>query len=149
MPMAQRSVLVAVPPEKLFAVISDYGHYAEFIPEMRHARIVREEGAVKQVEFEIEVQVLAFSRRVRYTLEFTESPPTSVRWRLVSSDTLKANNGSWSLRSAGEGKTEASYQIELKLGAFVPGAISTFLAEQSLPKLLEQFKGRAESTKAA
>lgn len=145
MPKAQRSVVVAVPPEKLFAVVTDYGHYADFIPEMRVARVVREAGPVKQVEFEIEVQLLGFARRVRYTLEFTETAPTGVRWHLVASDTIKENNGSWTLRPAGEGKTEAVYEIELKLGALVPRAISTFLAEQSLPKLLDQFKGRAES----
>ncbi len=145
MPKAQRSVVVNVPPDKFFAVISDFDSYAKFIPEMRAAHTISASGNVKRVAFEIEVAVLAFKKRVHYTLEFTESPPAGVTWRLVESDTVKANNGSWSLRDLGSGKTEATYAIELQLGALVPKAVSTFLAEQSLPKLLEQFKGRAES----
>ena len=42
-------------------------------------------------------------------------------------------------------KTEATYNIELSLGPLVPKAISSFLAEQSLPRLLSQYKARAES----
>ncbi len=145
MAQAQRSVVVNVPPEKFFGVISDFGSYSAFIPEMRSARVLENRGNVKRVAFEIELAVLAFKKKIHYTLEFTESPPAGVRWRLLESDLLKGNDGSWSLRDLGGGRTEATYQIELKLGPFVPGAVNTFLAEQSLPKMLDQFKNRAES----
>ncbi|MHB8418031.1 MAG: type II toxin-antitoxin system RatA family toxin [Myxococcales bacterium] len=142
---AQRSVVVAVPPEKLWSVISDYEKYPQFIPEMRAVRVLETKGNVQRVSFEIEIAVLAFKRRVHYTLEFTNTPPLRVRWRLIESDLIKGNDGGWTLEAAGEGKTRATYQIELRLGPLVPKAVSNFLAEQSLPKLLEQFKGRAES----
>ena len=41
-------------------------------------------------------------------------------------------------------KVEATYNIDLKLSAFVPGFIEKALAEQSLPALLDNFKKRAE-----
>ncbi len=145
MPEAQRSVVVNVPREKFWSVVADYEKYPQFIPEMRSVRILEARGNIQKVAFEIEIAVLAFSRRVHYTLEFTNTPPEKVRWRLVESDLVKGNDGGWTLEAAGEGKTKATYQIELKLGALVPKAISNFLAEQSLPKLLEQFKGRAEA----
>ncbi len=145
MPEAQRSVVVDVPREKLWAVISDYEKYPQFIPEMRSVRVLETKGALQRVAFEIEIQVLAFTRKVHYTLEFTNAPPATVRWRLVESDLVKGNDGGWTLEPAGDGKTKATYQIELRLGPLVPKAISNFLAEQSLPKLLDQFKRRAES----
>ncbi len=147
MPEAQRSVVVNVPREKLWDVISDYEKYPSFIPEMRHVRILETKGNVQRVAFEIELVVLAFTRKVHYTLEFTNSPPEKVRWHLVESDMVKGNDGGWTLEPAGEGKTKATYQIELRLGPLVPKAVANFLAEQSLPKLLEQFKGRAEALK--
>ncbi|MHB1845140.1 MAG: type II toxin-antitoxin system RatA family toxin [Deltaproteobacteria bacterium] len=145
MAQASRSLVIAVPIGDLFRVVTDFDHYSEFIPEMRSVRTLRSQGAVKEVEFEIEVAALGFSKRIRYALEFTENPPTGVRWRLTRSDFVKGNEGSWSLRDLGNGKTEATYQIELTLGLLVPKAVSSFLAEQSLPRLLDQFKRRAES----
>jgi len=142
---AQRSVVVNVTREKFWSVISDYEKYPAFIPEMRSVRILETKGNVQRVAFEIEIAVLAFTRKVHYTLEFTNTPPEKVRWRLIDSDMVKGNDGGWTLEPAGEGKTKATYQIDLRLGALVPKAVSHFLAEQSLPKLLEQFKGRAES----
>jgi ribosome-associated toxin RatA of RatAB toxin-antitoxin module len=142
---AQRTVVVDVPREKLWGVISDYEKYPQFISEMRSVRVLETKGNVQRVSFEIEIQVLAFTRKVHYTLEFTNTPPEKVRWRLVESDLVKGNDGGWTLEAAGEGKTKATYQIELRLSALVPKAVSNFLAEQSLPKLLDQFKRRAES----
>jgi ribosome-associated toxin RatA of RatAB toxin-antitoxin module len=148
MPESRRSVVVNVPPDKFYAVISDYESYSKFIPEMRSVRVLKTTGNIQQVAFEIELQVMGFTKKVHYTLEFTNSPPDHVRWRLLESNLIKSNNGGWTLKPTGDGqKTDALYQIELKLGALVPGAVSTFLAEQSLPKLLEQFKKRAESLK--
>lgn len=145
MPEAQRSVVVNVPQDKFYAVISDYESYSKFIPEMRSVKILKTSGNVQQVAFEIEIQVLAFTKVVGYTLEFTNSPPDRIRWRLLESSILKGNDGGWTLKPSGEGKTDATYQIELKFGPLVPKAVSGFLAEQSLPKLLSQFKNRAEA----
>jgi ribosome-associated toxin RatA of RatAB toxin-antitoxin module len=144
---AQRSVIVNVPVDKFYAVISNYESYPKFIPEMRSVRIVKTTGNVQEVSFEIEIQVMAFTKKVHYTLEFTNTPPERIRWRLIESNILKGNVGGWTLKATPDGKTDATYQIELTLGALVPKAVSGFLAEQSLPKLLEQFKNRAESLK--
>jgi ribosome-associated toxin RatA of RatAB toxin-antitoxin module len=147
MPESQRSVFVNVPVDKFYAVISNYEAYSKFIPEMRSVRILKTTGNVQQVSFEIELQVMAFTKKVTYTLEFTNTPPDHIRWRLVESNLIKGNNGGWTLKATPDGKTDALYQIELTLGALVPKAVSSFLAEQSLPKLLNQFKTRAESIK--
>jgi ribosome-associated toxin RatA of RatAB toxin-antitoxin module len=147
MPESQRSVIVNVPVDKFYAVISNYEAYSKFIPEMRSVRILKTTGNVQQVSFEIELQVMAFTKKVTYTLEFTNTPPDHIRWRLIESNLIKGNNGGWTLKATPDGKTDALYQIELTLGALVPKAVSSFLAEQSLPKLLNQFKTRAESIK--
>jgi ribosome-associated toxin RatA of RatAB toxin-antitoxin module len=147
MPESQRSVIVNVPVDKFYAVISNYEAYSKFIPEMRSVRILKTTGNVQQVSFEIELQVMALTKKVTYTLEFTNTPPDHIRWRLVESNLIKGNNGGWTLKATPDGKTDALYQIELTLGALVPKAVSSFLAEQSLPKLLNQFKTRAESIK--
>lgn len=145
MPIASRSIQIDVPMESLFAVVEDFSRYPEFIPEMKRATVLRKTETSQDVEFELEIDLpLGMHKRITYTLTFTEQKPNGVRWNLVKGEYMKGNVGSWSFRSAGEGKTEATYNIDLSFGALVPKAISNFLADQSLPKMLAQFKKRAE-----
>jgi coenzyme Q-binding protein COQ10 len=144
MPQAKQTVVIEVPLAQVWNVVCDYERYPEFISEMRSVRVLRREGPRQEVEFEIELELLGLKKRIHYTLAMTESPQSSIKWNLVRSETLKGDDGSWEFRALGERRTEATYQIELKLGPFIPRAVSNFLAEQSLPRLLSQFKRRAE-----
>jgi coenzyme Q-binding protein COQ10 len=143
---AERSVVVEVGAERLFRVVTDFARYPEFIPELKSARLVAEQGPHRQVEFELELTLLGFVRRIRYTLEFELKPPHAVEWRFVSGEVMKDNRGTWLFKPLDADRTEATYRIEVELGAFIPRAVSRFLTEQSLPRLLEQFKTRAEGT---
>jgi coenzyme Q-binding protein COQ10 len=146
MPQAQRSIEIGVSPDRLFEVVEDFPRYPEFIPDLRRVRVLRKGEASQDVEFELELALpLGMKKRIRYSLAFNEERPKSVKWRLISGEYLKGNVGSWTFRSLGENRTEATYNIELSFGPLVPKAISNFLAEQSLPRLLAQFKARAES----
>jgi len=146
MPQAQRSIDIRVPPERIFEVVQDYAKYPEFIPDLRRVSVLRKAGTQQDVEFEVELSLpLGMRKRIRYSLAINAEPPRSVRWSLISGEVLKGNNGSWSFRPRGQDCTEATYTIEIAFGPLVPKVISNFLAEQSLPKLLAQFKARAES----
>jgi ribosome-associated toxin RatA of RatAB toxin-antitoxin module len=137
----QRSILVNVPPEKLYAVIVDYERYPDFLDNIKSARVVRRQ--VYEVEVDFEASLLGKS--IPYTLHFDEEPPKGIRWRLVKSSFMKENNGAWALRPEGEGRTHATYSLEVKVSLFIPKSISTALAGAELPKVLESFKRRAES----
>jgi coenzyme Q-binding protein COQ10 len=145
MQRAQRTVIIDVDLSTVWNVVRDYERYPEFISEMRSVKVLSRTATEQEVEFGIELELLGMKKGIRYTLAMTDTPMSSIQWRLVRSDTLKGDDGSWQFRSVGERRTEATYQIEVKLGPFVPGAVSKLLVEQSLPRLLEQFKRRAEA----
>ena len=139
MAKAQRSIVIDVPAEKLFDVISDFGKYAEFLPEVKKTEL-KTEGAVTLVTYTIDIK----ATKITYTLKHTGTRPAKLEWHLVKGDMMKGNDGSWALKTLHDGKTEATYDIDLKLGALVPGFIEKALAEQGLPDLLANFKKRAE-----
>jgi ribosome-associated toxin RatA of RatAB toxin-antitoxin module len=141
-------LVIEVSAEQLFGVVTDFAKYTEFIPELKTSRVLSESGATRQVEFELELTVLGFVRRIRYTLEFDLKPPTAVDWRFISGEVIKDDRGGWTLKPLGPNRTEATYKIDVELGAFIPKSVSRFLTEQSLPKLLDQFKVRAEALAA-
>ena len=137
---ASRTIVIDAPIEKVFQVISDYDRYAEFLPEVKRIHTSDRKGNEVKVHYEIEVM-----KTIKYTLKMQEQGPNRVDWSFVEGEVMKDNHGSWTLEPAGEGKTRATYSIEMKLGALVPNSIVKALVENSLPKMLDAFKKRAEN----
>jgi coenzyme Q-binding protein COQ10 len=140
MAQAQRSIVIDVPADKLYEVIADFARYAEFLPEVKKTEVKPDGAAATLVTYTIDIK----ATKITYTLKHTGQKPTRLDWTFVKGDMMKDNRGHWALRDLGNAKTEATYTIELKLGALVPGFIEKALAEQSLPALLDNFKKRAE-----
>jgi ribosome-associated toxin RatA of RatAB toxin-antitoxin module len=140
MPGATRSIVINAPMERVFSVIADYAKYPEFLPEVKNVRTSRRQGTDLDVHYEVEVL-----KKIRYTLRIKEEPPNRISWTFVEGELMRDNRGQWVLEAAGEGKTRATYSIEMKLGPLVPKSIVNALVDSSLPKMLEAFKKRSES----
>lgn len=136
---ATRSIVINAPPDKVFDVIVDYDRYAEFIPEVKKIRTSDRNG--NQVKIHYEVNIV---KTIHYTLLAREERPKRMSWTFVEGEVMKDNQGSWVLEPEGEGRTKATYTVDMALGPLVPKAIINGLVEQSLPKMLEAFKRRAE-----
>jgi ribosome-associated toxin RatA of RatAB toxin-antitoxin module len=143
MAKAERSIVISAPPEKVFAVITDYEKYPEFLPEVKKVKVEFGAGNVKEVSYTVDVK----AKVITYTLKHTARPPDELAWTMVRGEMMKGNDGAWILKPVPEG-TEATYKIDLKLGALVPSMVERMLAEQSLPGLLANFKKRIESLNA-
>jgi ribosome-associated toxin RatA of RatAB toxin-antitoxin module len=137
---ATRSVVIDVPPDRVFDVIVDYDRYAEFLPEVKEARSGDRRGNEVDVHYGIDLL-----KRIHYTLHMVEDRPRSVRWSFVRGEVMRDNRGSWTLEPTPDGKTRATYTIEVGVGPLVPRSIVNALVDQSLPKMLEAFKKRAEA----
>jgi coenzyme Q-binding protein COQ10 len=145
MAQASKSVVVDVPPEKLFDVIVDFERYPEFLPEVKSAKIDAGQGSIKEVTYKVDIK----AKVITYTLRHTAERPGKLSWTMVKGEMMKGNDGAWALKPGPRpGTTEATYTIDLKLSSLVPGFIEKALAEQSLPGLLANFKARAEKLSA-
>ncbi|MBM7115761.1 type II toxin-antitoxin system RatA family toxin [Archangium primigenium] len=138
---ATRSIVINAPPEKLFDVITNYDKYGEFLSEVKKVWTSDRKGNEVKVHYEVDV-----IKTIRYTILVKEERPRRMSWTFVEGEVMKDNQGSWVLEPEGEGRTKATYTVDMALGALVPKAIVNKLTETSLPKMLEAFKRRAEST---
>ncbi|WNG36112.1 SRPBCC family protein [Archangium violaceum] len=138
---ATRSIVINAPPEKVFDVIVDYDRYAEFIPEVKKIRTSDRKGNEVKIHYEVDIV-----KTIHYTLLAREDRPKRMSWTFVEGEVMKDNQGSWVLEPEGEGRTKATYTVDMALGPLVPKAIINGLVEQSLPKMLEAFKRRVEGT---
>ncbi|RKH41168.1 type II toxin-antitoxin system RatA family toxin [Corallococcus sicarius] len=137
---ATRTITINAPIEKVFDVITDYDRYAEFLSEVRKVSTSQRQGNTVQVHYEVDVV-----KTIRYTIKVTEERPKRMSWTFVNGEVMKDNKGSWTLEPEGEGKTRATYNVEMALGMLVPKAIVNGLVDNQLPKMLEAFKRRAEA----
>ena len=139
MAKTERSVVIRASPEKVFEVISDFEKYPEFLPVVKKVKVESAQGGVKEVTYTIDIK----AKLISYTLRHTPKPPHELSWTMVRGEMMKGNDGAWVLKPVAEG-TEATYKIDLRLGALVPSMVERKLAEQSLPGLLANFKKRIE-----
>jgi ribosome-associated toxin RatA of RatAB toxin-antitoxin module len=141
MAQASRSVTVNVPPDKFFDVVSDFEKYPEFLPEVKKVKVEAGQGPAKEVTYTVDIT----AKVITYTLKHTSEKPNVLRWTMIKGEMMKGNDGSWNLKPGAQpNTTEATYNIDLRLSALVPGFIEKALAEKSLPGLLANFKSRAE-----
>lgn len=137
---ATKTILINAPVEKVFDIIIQYEKYREFLPEVKEVSTSKRQGNEVNVHYKVDVV-----KTIKYTIRVKEERPTRMSWSFVEGEFMKDNKGSWVLEPAGEGKTKATYTVEMALGALVPKTIVNALVETSLPKMLEAFKRRAET----
>lgn len=144
MASATRSIVINAPPERVFDVVSDYERYPEFLSEVKSIRTSGRQGNQVNIHYEVDVM-----KRIRYTLRMTEDRPRGLQWTFVEGEVMKDNTGGWVLEPLPDGMTKATYTVDVALGLLVPRPLVTAMVESSLPKMLQSFKKRIESTPAA
>lgn len=139
MSYVSQSIEIKAPAKKCFEIISDYESYPEFIKDTKEIAVCRN-GKSVEVTYTLDL-----IKKITYTLKMHEKPPKKIQWSLVRGDMMRANDGEWILEEI-KGKTTATYNIELKLGLFVPSRIEKMLVEKNLPSMLRAFKERIEGS---
>ncbi len=141
MPEASQTIEIDAPPEAVFAVITDFPAYVDFLSEIHSTKVLEDDGVTAAVHYEVEV-----IKRVSYELKFTREAPYRLSWTLTSSSFMKSNNGSWELEPLdGGARTKATYTVDVEPKMFVPKAVTKMLVGSALPKTLRQFKSEVES----
>jgi coenzyme Q-binding protein COQ10 len=140
MPGATRTIVINAPVEKCYSIISDYERYPEFLPEVKKIRTANRRGNEVDVHYEAEIVKV-----IKYAVHIREEKPTRVSWTFIDGEFMKNNQGGWVLEATPDGKTKATYNIEVEVGMLVPKTVLNVLVDSQLPKLLENFKKRIES----
>ena len=135
MASAETSDVFNCTPEQFFKVVADYEKYPEFLSEVKHCKVLKDEGAKKHVEFTVSVM-----KDFKYTLWMNETP-SLISWEFASGDIFKTMKGQWKMQDEG-GKCRASYAVEATFGLFVPGPITKALLNVNLPNMVSAYHKR-------
>lgn len=140
MASASKTEIYDVPVEKFYQALIDYQSYPEFVEGVSGIDIQNQSADGATVTYHINL-----IKKFSYTINLSHEENAKVSWTLDSGDLLKVNNGSWSLKDLGDGKTEVTYSLEVEVKGFFPGLgmIEKTLVSTNLPATMKAFAKRA------
>ena len=144
---ATESIVVAAPPERVFAVVTDFPNYPTWAADLKEVTVVDADadGTAHKVRF----RAAAFGRSTTYTLAYDYSQaPTKLSWVQDSGDITARVDGTYEFEPIAEG-TKVTYHLEVDLKFPVPGFIKQRAAARIVGTALRQLRTRVESIEVA
>jgi ribosome-associated toxin RatA of RatAB toxin-antitoxin module len=138
---ASKSIEINCSTDHFFSVLTDFEKYPQFVSDLKGVTVLKHEDNVFHVKYRVNI-----IKDIEYTLRLESNPPKTMTWKLVDGQMMKDNSGRWEIEKISDSRIRATYVIYLKLSGFIPSAVTNKLAELSLPKMLNEFKERAEKT---
>jgi hypothetical protein len=138
---AEHSAEIEAARERCFAELLEYESFPEWQRAVRSAEVLShdDEGRGRDVEFQIDAKV----KRVRYVLRYSYEPPGWIGWEYVEGD-VKDVGGEFVLEHADDGVTLATYRLTLEAGVWLPGPVQKVLSDQVMKGAVEDLKRRVE-----
>jgi carbon monoxide dehydrogenase subunit G len=129
------SVKVSAGPELAFAVLSDYGRMAQFLPGMLASEVVSRNGNTVVVEQSADQGIFLFRHRVDVRLAIVESPPHRLSVRALAGS-FKEMDGSYLITRKSD-HTLIEYRGRFLPDFHLPPVIGTYAVQRSLERHLE------------
>lgn len=123
--------------DEVFAGLGQFKKYPDYIPGVTGVTVLpaKKPGSTGQVRYELKIIKSFF-----YTLNMFEDKPGRIWWDLEESNIMKRSNGSWTLTDLGNGKTKASYSLEIAFKGLVPSSIVDQITKANLPGMFKGFQ---------
>jgi ribosome-associated toxin RatA of RatAB toxin-antitoxin module len=135
------STEIEAPIETVFEVAADVEGSPRWQPEIKLAECVERDGEGNQVLIHMETD--AKVRTVKTEMRFSYERPTRIEWTQDEGD-LKSIEGSWELEDLGDGRTKATYWMEVDLGRvlgmLIRGPVVGVLRGQMVETMPEKLK---------
>jgi ribosome-associated toxin RatA of RatAB toxin-antitoxin module len=143
------STEIEAPIEAVFAVAADVEGSPRWQSEIKAAECIERDGNGDQVLVHMETD--AKVRRLSSEMRFSYERPTRIEWVQEEGD-LKSVEGSWELEDLGDGRTRATYRLEVDLGRMlgmvIRGPVVGALRSQLVDAMPDKLKSFVEAESA-
>jgi len=141
---ASQTVVVNAPLATVLATLQDVGKQPAWIKEILEAELLEsfDDGTPSTARFRASTPVGSD----RYTLAY-EHPPDGMAWHLVSGRLQTAQDGRYTLRRAGTGRTEVTYDLQISHNLPLPRFIRSRVIESLVNSTVTGLKAYVEDRK--
>ncbi|NNG23338.1 cyclase/dehydrase [Massilia sp. ML15P13] len=127
---------VAATPTVVWRILTDYNHLADYLPNMKSARVVSRNGDRVIVEQLGIARFLYFSRDIRLVVQVHERAPNRIDISMIDGD-MKAYRASWELSPlAGAAGTKVVYNATIEPKFDVPGIIGLSVVRKDIARMM-------------
>src|SRR5258707_2924394 len=106
-----QSIVIAAPPDRVAAVISDFARYPEWVSAAKSVEVVEEyeDGYASQVRFVLDAGVIQDEYKLAY--EYAEDI-SRIEWHLVAPSKIqRSQRGSYDIEDHGDGTSTVTYTL--------------------------------------
>lgn len=103
---------IGAPIQRVFDIAADIERAPEWQGVMRSVEVIERDGDGRASLVDVELDAGVVKNAIR--MRFTYDEPHGLEWTRESGD-LKSLHGSWSFDDLGEGRTRATYSLEIGL----------------------------------
>ncbi|ACU74923.1 cyclase/dehydrase [Catenulispora acidiphila DSM 44928] len=139
------SIDIAAPPEAVLAVITDFEAYPEWAGEVKQARIEERDDAGRATRAWYRMDAGAL--RDEHTLAYEYPSDVEVRWSLVSSNMMRALDGSYVVEATESG-SHVTYQLAVDVKLPMVGLLKRKVEKLIIDRALSGLKKRVEAISA-
>ncbi len=130
---------------EVWSVLTDYEHVNDFIPQMLESHLLKDKGAEKLIRQTGRTGILFFKKTSTITLKVKEFYLRRIHFKQDSGD-FKVFEGEWQLSACPDGDgTFLTYRAAIRPNFFAPPALTRYIEERDLPKVLTAIRRQAES----
>ena len=133
---------IEAPIEEVFAVAADVEGSPRWQPEIKGVEVLETNDDGHQILVKIDTD--AKVRTLTSTMRFGYDDPTGISWEQTDGD-LKSVRGSWELEDLGDGRTRATYWMEVDLGRMLGMVIRGPLVGVLRGQLVESMPGKLKA----
>jgi len=142
----ESSGTVAASPAAVWRILTDYNHMADYVPDMKSARVVARTGDKVIIEQHGAARLLFFSRDIRLVVQVHEQAPNKIDVSLVDGD-MKVYRCRWELTPvAATGGTRILYSATIEPKFYVPGLVGASLVRKDIAKMMKAVLARLDRT---
>lgn len=118
---AQSTIIINARPAAVMGAIADIAAYPTWVSQLEQAEIleVGADGRPRQARFRVNAMIVKDELVNSYTWKDDEH----VSWSLISSEVMSSQDGSYTLRDLGDGRTEVTYDLTAELKIKLPGLL--------------------------
>jgi len=139
------SIVIAAPPDRVAAVITDFPRYPEWTDALKSVEVVEEyeDGYASQVRFVMDAGVVSDE----YTLAYEYAEDLSrIEWRLVAPSRMqRMQTGCYDIADNGDGTSTVTYSLQVELSVGMLGMFRRKAEKMIMDAALKQLKRRVEA----
>jgi carbon monoxide dehydrogenase subunit G len=143
----EASALLNADAASAWQVLTDYEHFADFIPGLQESRVVGRSGATVTVRQSGEVELWLLHMQLDVTFEITEIAPTRLESRVVAGD-LRSLNSRYVLTPEGK-QVRLEYVGKLDSGFALFGPVERLVVKQICARRFQALADEIERRLAA